>query len=186
MDNRKAMHEMIRQLKMKINHLEKVTWTHYEFLTWHWFLLLVFFVVPWIAWYILYDKKRGLELFLVGSLCIIPTTLLDSIGSDLMFWDYPNELIPFTPRAMPFDMTMVPVGLMFIYQYLSGWKTYLIGVLILALTYAFIGEPFTIWINLVAYYKWHVIYSFFYYIVLGVSVKVFIQWLKGRENNNNE
>lgn len=156
-------HENVKQ---DINH-----WLNNELFTWNWWLLVGFIVLPLILWIKVFDRKRILELLLVWTLVIIPTSYLDSIGIDLKFWVYPVQFIPLTPRALPFDFFMVGIAYMLLYQFFSSWRKYLIVLVIMAFTYAFIGEPLSQALNLVHYIKWKYIYSFFYYIILGVTVK---------------
>lgn len=46
---------------------------------------------------------------------------------------------------------MVPVAYMLLYQYFRTWKSFILAQIIMALTYAFIGEPFCEWVKLVNY-----------------------------------
>jgi hypothetical protein len=47
----------------------------------------------------------------------------------------------------------------------------------MASAFALIGEPFSIWAHLVIYIKWKYIYSFIYYIVIGIIVRVCVEKL---------
>ncbi|MFD9364323.1 LysR substrate-binding domain-containing protein [Priestia megaterium] len=47
----------------------------------------------------------------------------------------------------------------------------------MASAFAFIGEPFSIWAHLVIYINWKYIYSFIYYIVIGIIVRVCVEKL---------
>jgi hypothetical protein len=153
-------------------------WLQFGLLSYQWWILLLFLTVPWIIWVKTVDKKRVLEIILLGTLVIIPTTLLDLVGYNLHFWDYPIEILPLVPGALPFDLSMVPVAYMLLYQYLRTWKSYMTGLLGMAVLYAFIGEPFSNWIALVIYLKWRYIYSFVFYILTGVTVRVTVEKLK--------
>ncbi|MBT2704209.1 CBO0543 family protein [Bacillus sp. ISL-35] len=119
-----------------------------------------------------------LELLLVWTLAIIPTIYLDSAGYDLQFGLYPVKFIPIIPNATPFNIFMVGITFMLLYQYLSSWKTYIKGLIIMASTFAFIGEPLSHYLNLVYYIKWKYHYSFMYYIVLGITVKAIVNKCK--------
>lgn len=163
-------HDNVRQ---DINH-----WLEYELFTWNWWILVAFILIPLITWILVVDRKRMLELLLVWSLVIIPTSYLDAIGVDLKFWVYPVQFLPITPRAIPFDIFMVGIAFMLLYQYFSKWKTYNIALLTMALTFAFVGEPISHYLNLVFYIKWKYYYSFFYYIVVGITVKAIVDKCK--------
>lgn len=149
-------------------------WLNNELFTWNWWILVGFTLIPLIIWIKVVDRKRILEFLLVWSLVIIPTSYLDAIGIDLKYWVYPVQFLPITPRAIPFDIFMVGITYMLLYQFFSKWRTYLIALLIMALTFAFIGEPISHLLNLVYYIKWKYYYSFLYYLVLGITVKAIV------------
>jgi hypothetical protein len=164
----------IRILEDKMFFLELNNWLKNEFLSWEWWILVGFLVVPWVIWAKLVKRDLLLEALLYGSIICILTTLLDLIGLPFRFWDYPIEFIPIIPRAFPFDFSMIPVAYMLLYQYFRTWKSFIIAQIIMALAYAFIGEPFCTWIELVSYIKWTYIYSFVYYIIVGIGTRALL------------
>jgi hypothetical protein len=149
-------------------------WLNNELFSWNWWVLVGFILIPLIIWIKVVDRKRMLEYLLVWTLVIISTSYLDAVGADLKFWTYPVQFLPITPRAIPFDIFMVGITYMLLYQYFSSWKTYIIALVIMASTFAFIGEPFSHLLNLVYYIKWKYYYSFIFYIVLGITVRVIV------------
>lgn len=151
----------------------------HSFLSPQWWLLLSFIIIPWLIWTRVVDKKRKLEIVVVGLLATIITKLLDLVGYNLRFWDYPYQIIPLVPEAFSFDLSMIPVAYMLLYQYFKTWKTYCIGLVCLSIIYSFIGEPLSNLLMLVVYIKWKYYYSTVYYIVLGIFVKAVVENLKG-------
>ncbi|SLL37322.1 Uncharacterised protein [Mycobacteroides abscessus subsp. abscessus] len=69
---------------------------------------------------------------------------------------------------------MIPVAYMLLYQYFRTWKIFIIAQITMVLTYAFIGEPFSEWVELVYYYEWRYSYSFIYYIMVGIVTRALI------------
>ncbi|MEH7331202.1 CBO0543 family protein [Neobacillus drentensis] len=167
----------IAELEEKVHRLDKEGWLQNEFLTWQWWVLGIFLIVPWLIWLRMVDKKRIIPILLFGMLFLIVTSLLDNIGLQFRFWKYPTQLMPVIPRALPFDCSMVPVAFMLVYQYFRSWKSYCFALVVVTVLFAFVGEPFSIWAELVVYIKWKYIYSFIYYIVLGVLIRFFIEKL---------
>lgn len=166
-------------LKVVESHHENVqqditNWLNNEILSWNWWVLLSFIVIPTLIWVKVVDRRRILEILLFGTLVIIPTSYLDAIGVDLKFWVYPVQFLPITPRAFPFDIFLIPITYMLLYQFFKGWKAFLVALFIMALIFAFIGEPISHILNLVYYIKWKYYYSFLYYIILGISVKAIV------------
>ncbi|UOR13509.1 CBO0543 family protein [Halobacillus amylolyticus] len=107
----------IHELEQKTLRIDKEKWIEYELFTWNWWLLVAFLIMPWIIWTKLIDRTRILEIVLIGLLAIIITTLLDIFVTEVEFWVYPTELIPGFPRAFAFDVSMIPVAFMLLYQY---------------------------------------------------------------------
>ncbi|QOR68126.1 hypothetical protein IM538_08460 [Cytobacillus suaedae] len=176
--------ERVHQLEQEAFQLDQHSWFHYELFTFEWWILVIFTVAPWILWIMLANRQKMLETVLVGTLAIIPTTLLDSIGLQYEFWIYPTQLLPVAPRAIPFDMSMVPVAFMLIYQYFETWKSYTIALLVTSTLYAFVGEPFSVWMELVRYINWNYFYSFCYYLLLGFSIRALLIKLRKLQNNS--
>lgn len=177
MNNKYEYLRKIMKLEDQAYRLDRESWLKYEFLSWQWWILLLFLTIPWILWVKLVDRSRIIEILLLGLITLFVTSLLDIIGVQLRFWVYPTQLAPITARALPFDCSLVPVGFMLLNQYFVKWKTFLMGLFILAIMYSFVGEPFSMWIGVVQYIKWKYIYSFLYYIVLGILSRLLIRKL---------
>jgi hypothetical protein len=123
--------------------------------------------------------KKKLEIVVVGLFVAISTLLLDVVGYNLNFWDYPIQLIPLVPEAFAFDLSMIPVAFMLLYQNFKTRKSYCIGLVCVSVVYAFLGEPFCNWVMVVFYVKWKYIYSVVYFIVIGITVRAIVEKLKG-------
>lgn len=154
--------------------IDKKGWLEDELFKGDWWILVGFLIVPWIIWIKLVDNRRITEILLFGLIVIVITTFLDIAGTKLSFWVYPTQLVPGLPRAFAFDVSMVPVAFMLLFQYFNTWKSYSIALVLMAATFAFVGEPFAIWIELVVYMKWKYIYSFVIYILIGMCVRALL------------
>ncbi|MGI8383936.1 CBO0543 family protein [Robertmurraya sp. P23] len=174
MGNREENLEDVRFLEDELFVLDAKGWLENEFLTWEWWVLLSFFVVPWILWFIMKKRKWFVESLLFGMIVMNVTLLLDTVGMQFSFWEYPVEFLPVIPRGFPFDVSMVPVAFILLFQYFQTWKSFIIAQVIMAVAYAFVGEPFCEWLHFVRYIKWNYLYSFVYYIILGIVVRALI------------
>ncbi|WP_407271165.1 CBO0543 family protein [Radiobacillus sp. PE A8.2] len=160
-----------RKVQDTLSQLELEQWVEYQLFSWNWWVLLAFVITPWIVWIKFFDRKRLIELLLVGCLVAIPIILLDAIGSFYKFWMYPIELVPFTIGSITFDSSIVTVTFMLLYQYFKSWKSYSIVLVTMALVFSFIGEPLAHFFKWVYYINWNYLYSFIIYIVLGMILK---------------
>ncbi|WP_075981376.1 CBO0543 family protein [Bacillus massilinigeriensis] len=170
---------IVRNLEEKTTNLRIKFWLENELFSieW-WFLLIVILIIPWIIWMKFHEKSRTFELLLFGTLTMITAANLDSIGEDLAFWGYPVELIPAGHNAFPFNFGIVPVAFMLLHQYSSNWKSFSIGLFILAVLFAYVGEPFSQYIGVYKLFKWKFTYSFFYYIINGLLLRLFVIIIK--------
>ncbi|MGE8207337.1 CBO0543 family protein [Heyndrickxia sp. NPDC080065] len=175
--------QKVNKLERQAHQLDFEGWLNNELFTWNWWVLATFFIIPWILYIKFAVRSKMIETVLFGALIVITTVLLDEIGVELEFWRYPTQFLPYTPRAIAFDMSMVPVAYMFLYQYFNTWKSFSIALLVMGILFAFIGEPFSVWAELVKYMKWKYIYSFVYYIIAGLSIRWIIIKLKNITQN---
>ena len=100
-------------------------------------------------------------------------TILDELGAQLNLWEYPIDIEPLFPRMIPINLTVFPVIYMFIYQYFSEWKSFLMANAVLAAVLSFIAENIFEWLGMYELFKWENYYSFPVYIILAV----FLKWL---------
>ncbi len=168
----------VRDIHDQMVQLNVDGWLKNEFLTWQWWLLLAFLIFPWILWSKLVERDRIMEIVLFGTMVMIPTLILDNIGNDIRFWSYPTELIPFSPNEIAFDLAMVPVAFMLLYQYFTTWKSFSVGLVLMASFYAFVGEPLAHLLEMVIYIEWKYTYSFVYYIILGLGVRFVVEKIR--------
>ncbi|HEU4964226.1 MAG TPA: CBO0543 family protein [Bacilli bacterium] len=146
-------------------------WTHNTFLTYQWWILVGVLVIPWVIWYFVHDKSRNPELVPKAFLVMIIASLMDSMGTELHAWGYPHELLPLLPRALAFDLGLLPVMYMLLCQYFVTIKRFLIATLVMALFLAFVGEPITIALKVYKPFFWRPYYSFPIYFLLAVVMR---------------
>jgi hypothetical protein len=167
--------EKVFQLEQEAFRIDQEGWLKHELFTWQWWLLLAFLILPWVLWGKLVNPNKLMAIVQFGLISCIITVFLDVVGMKYQFWRYPFQLFPLTPRAIAFDMSMVPVAYMIIYQYFTTWKKFIIALVIMALLFAFVGEPFSIWADLVEYMRWNYLYSFIFYIITGITVRWLVE-----------
>lgn len=167
--------EKVFQLEQEVFRIDQEGWLKHELFTWQWWLLVAFLILPWVVWGKLVNPRKLMAIVQFGLFTCIITVYLDVVGMKYGFWRYPFQLFPLTPRAIAFDMSMVPVAYMIIYQFFTTWKRFTIALIIMACLFAFIGEPFSIWADLVEYMRWNYLYSFIFYIITGIIVRWLVE-----------
>ena len=149
-------------------------WISHNLFTFQWWLLLFVFIVPWFVWWKFVDKKRVSEILLFGTLLMILVILLDDIGVETHLWSYPYQLINILPRLIPIDQGIIIVAHMFLYQYFTNWKKFVIANTIMAIIFTFVFEPITVWLGIYKLDNWQYIYSLPIYIIKAVLIKALV------------
>jgi hypothetical protein len=172
------MNEISRELLVlqdRYASLALENWITNEVFTLAWWFLAFMFIFPWLIFIKLYDRSRALQIWSFGLVVMVITSFTDDIGSELGVWIYPIKFVPVGLLAFPFDFSIIPVASMLIYQYFKTWKTFSLALVGQAAIFAFIGEPFSVWLGTVTYLKWHYIYSFVFYIITGMAARLIVQ-----------
>jgi len=133
----------------------------------------VVLALPWLAWWKLADRKVLVEVSCYGLLIIVISVLLDGLGVEMTLWGYPYKLFPLLERLFHADFTVLPITFMLIYQYFPKWKMFIGMCIIIAIIFAFVAEPFSVWLDIYEPYQWKSVYSFPIY----VAMPVFCKWL---------
>lgn len=142
-------------------------WLADDLLTWKWWFLLAFSILPWIFWLLLRDKKRTYEILSYGLLWAALATLFDIVGANLILWAYPDKLVPMAPPLIPADLAVIPVSYMFVYQFTNNWKSYLLFSLFISATFSFVIEFIFMKWDMFAMYKWNHTFSFIGFTLLS-------------------
>ncbi|ARU62124.1 hypothetical protein CBW65_14800 [Tumebacillus avium] len=142
-------------------------WSHYVFLTYRWWILVGILTIPWIIWILVSDRKKDGNLLPNALFIMIVSSLLDTIGSTLTLWGYPYELVPLLPRAIAFDLGLLPVAYMMVCKYFTSTKSFAWALLIVSFVFAFIGEPIVVALGMYEPYSWKFYYSFPIYFLIG-------------------
>lgn len=164
------MNELI-DLQVKNNELRKEHYFETVLFSYQWWILVIITVGLWIIWVKLVDKERLHSILLVGLITSVFAIVLDDIGLSLSLWAYPYQIVYFTSRMNPVDITIIPVFYMLLYQYFKTWKSYFIILILMALFAVFIAEPFFGLLNMYTKLNWEYWYSGPIYIIMGVIVK---------------
>lgn len=170
---------IMNELQREYAELAIENWLTDSLFTWTWWFLISATIIPWIIFFYLLDRNRALSIWLFGIMQMLITTFIDDLGSELNIWFYPIKFLPVSLIAMPFDFSIIPVFFMLVYQYFKTWRTFSMALLGVALLFAFVGEPFSVWAGAVSYHGWKYYHSFIFYILSGMFARAFTQkWIK--------
>lgn len=162
-------------------------WLANEAYTGMWWVMVVLWIVPWVIWLAIVDRKRIVCLSFYGLKVLLGATFLDAIGTMQTRWLYTVKVIPFVPHLDPVDWSIIPILNMLIYQYFPAWKPFLTIQILVAALFAFVGEPLTIYtLGIYVPIKWEHIYSFPLYFLLGVLPRLSTEYLYRLEQRSKK
>lgn len=159
--------EDVQKARQHLRNVAQEHWIHDDLFTWKWWFLLVLSFIPWYFWWKFADKKRLTEILLYGMLIALFCIILDNIGTDELWWDYPDKLYRMFPPLIPADISLVPCLMMVVYQISASWKDFLVKNFILSLLMAYLGENLFILLNFYELNSWKLFYSVIFYNVSG-------------------
>ncbi len=157
----------IMRLKVQLQEARTLYWHTSVLLTFQWWfsvLTPLCFIGLWVR---LHKRAGLLETALYGSLWAIVAICLDAAGTEFLLWEYPYTIIPHASKIISADLTALPLSLMLVYQYCPTPRTFAWGTLALAALFAFVIEPFLVWLGIYKLYHWSYLYSFVLYILLS-------------------
>jgi hypothetical protein len=162
-------------------------WLSESLFTFNWWFLLVTTILFFAIWVYLLDKKRILEISAFGLLIGTIAFILDTIGSNMVLWSYPDSVFPIISPILEIHKFHMPIIYMIVYQYFQPWKGYLTALIISAAVFAFIFEPITVWLGIYVIYQWKYVYSFPIYILIGIILKwIFIKVIHIEKSNQSK
>ena len=172
MNNQDVVFEkLITYQNENINH-----WLSNELFKWNWWVNVILMVVAVSVWWKLVDRKRINEIILFGCITAMVSSLLDILGTTLVWWVYPVRFLPIPIRLFPIDYLLNPIIFMLVYQYFSEWKKYIIAASVVCGILSFVGEPLFVLMGLYKLIKWNYIYSFVAYLFIAFSCRLIIGW----------
>ncbi len=168
-------HEFIYFLENELTRLRIENWLHRDLFSYQWWLLIATLIIPWLIWWKWVNKTKLIEITLFGTIVFIIAFFLDATMSEMGLWEYNFYVIPYWPRLITADFSIIPVTYMFIYQYFKQWKNFLTAMLGVSIFFAFVGEPLLVWLNIYTLHKWRHVYSLPIYFGMAVLVKYLTQ-----------
>lgn len=159
--------EELMHLKAQLQAARLLYWHTDVLLTFQWWFSVVaalFFIGLWVR---LHKRARLAETSLYGLQWAAAATYLDNVGTSFMLWEYPYTILPYTSKSLSADLTSIPISFMLVYQYCPTPPAFARGTLAIAAFFAFVMEPFLVWLGIYKLYRWSYLCSFVLYILLS-------------------
>jgi hypothetical protein len=168
-------YEEVQQLQSAADAAGRANWLHMIVYTYQWWLLVALAIIPYIVWWKIVDRKRFFEIFTYGLLVALLTGLLDAIGVETDAWDYKYDLVPLLDVFIVYDVSILPVTYMMVYQHCQTWRPFIIAHIFVSLAFAFIFEPLLMWLDIYYPAAWKHTYSCVGYFAIAMSLR----WVMG-------
>lgn len=137
--------------------------------SWQWALVVLLLIVPWIIWWKYVDRKNVSQILVFGLIVALLSSFLNANGLNLLLWSYPYRLLPFSDRLYSVSYTVIPVIMMFLYQFFPGWRPFTASLVVTAAVIAFVAQPVLAAMGMYKIIQWNYFYSFLTLIFIGVS-----------------
>jgi len=154
------------------------SWINDIVFTWHWWLLVALAIIPWLVWWKFVDRKRIFEILTYGFMVMIVSSLFDAIGVEFDLWEYHYQFIPLLDVFIVYDVSVIPVTYMLIYQYFHTWKSFIISNIAASIIFSFVSELILVWLNYHDLLEWKYFYSFPIFLAIAIVFKYLLNILK--------
>ncbi|OLS41132.1 CBO0543 family protein [Bacillus sp. MRMR6] len=156
--------EVKNQIEMLI-HKKIEIWFEHVLFTGLWWMGVGLSTIPWVLWFIFRKKESTDRLLYAGFYVMTISLILDVLGDQLGFWHYRFNVMPILPTYFPWDITLMPVAILFLLQVKPNINPWIKAVFFALIT-SYLAEPFFHWIDVYAPMAWKYTYS--------VPIQIFI------------
>lgn len=164
----------IDKLSNQLTNLRWELWTEYTVFTWKWWMLVIICVLFLVLFIVLIKKDKLLQSIAYFGVIYILNRNLDDVATALDWYDYRIQLEPIIPTMLPANLFIIPIGLTLIYQKLSRWKEFIIGIVVFSGATSFIALPMMRDFGIYLTKNWNSFYSFLSLLIMASLAKFFI------------
>lgn len=145
----------VYSMQQEISKVQTEYWKLYSNVdSWQFWLLLFMFVLPLIALFFLIDKEKIFLIGFYGFSVHMIISYFDLIIVKMGYWQYRYTLVPFLSFSVAFDVSLVPVVLMLVYQWtLKHNKNFYVYSITAAFLLAIMWTPIFTSLNIIQFYK---------------------------------
>jgi hypothetical protein len=169
------MDEQVAQMTKELTKARIENWRGTDLFTWQWWLIIASFLIPWIVFYYIGDRKQLPKLLLYGTLLMLLIITLDLSGFELGLWYYPFKLLPLGPLSAYIDVSPLPIIYMLEYQYFPRWKDFVKVSIVTGFVFSFCFEPILAVLGLYTPVRWEHYYGLPFYILMPIMMRLAVE-----------
>lgn len=140
-------------------------WRNHVLFTWKWWLVVCLSVIPWFLTFFFLKKEKRKQYFISSIILMVITSFLDISGLTYDLWRYYVTPMPILGGFFPWNFSIIPIFFIISYEVFSNLSP-MVKSVIVALMYAYIGEPIADFLGLTRHHQWRHTYSVPIYIGL--------------------
>lgn len=118
--------EMVKEARQKLHDLDLKEWLQNDLFKRNWWMIVIFLLLSYILCLVLIDKKRISRILLFGCLITVASFVYDVFASSFVLWSYTSKIFPIIPGIFIFDLTIIPLYYMLVYQYSPSWGRFML------------------------------------------------------------
>ena len=169
---------MLYEKSKELAQLSLQNWVSHEVFSLGWFVEVGILLAFYIVWFILLDKKRTVELLLIGSLAAVFYHLNLTILVNVLCWiHYSIRIFPMISPDFISGVTISPIILMLVQQYTSHWKGYILWSGVGIAFVNFIILPINMLVGILQFDHWNLIYHFIGLFVISLFTRYIFLWI---------
>lgn len=147
-------------------------WLKEDVFTFRWWLLIALILLTVVIWWFLLEKSRLKELLLFTALGIILSLGLNEYGEELVFWDYPTDVIAIFPPLSSINLLILPLSYSLAYQHFAKLRSYVKAVLVVTAVICFAVEPLFARMGLYRLLNWQYHFSYLLFIAVALTLRL--------------
>lgn len=134
----------------------------------------------YIVWILLLDKRRVVQLLLLGSLAAVAYTLNNMVvTSSLGVVEFPIRLTPLQPDLFIASATLCPIAVMLVQQYTTSWKGYMLWSAVSIAFMCSVLFPFYVRVGIATLHGLSFIVYFIVLFLIALFVRAVYLWFEG-------
>ncbi|MFC0272588.1 CBO0543 family protein [Metabacillus herbersteinensis] len=178
------MYKEIESITSTLHQMEMDYWINHDLFSFHWWVILIMNAIFLILFLFFIDRQRILLITLAFMVAYVINTIFDDIGEYFQLWSHPHQLVQFLTPIATVEFIVVPSIMALMYQVFSRWKFFIIADFIVASIISFIVQPIFVYLDLYKLHNWTYFYSFVVLLVIGIIVKIVMDFIKGKQLNH--
>lgn len=167
--------EQLAQMTKELTQARIENWQATDLFTWQWWLILATFIIPWIIFCFIGDRKQLPKLILFGTLLMLLTITFDLSGFEFGLWYYPFKILPLGPLIAYIDVSPLPIIYMLEYQYFPKWKDFIKVSVITGFVFSFCFEPILVALGLYTLIRWEHYYGLPFYVLMPIVMRMVVE-----------